>query len=566
MRTRLMTTLVLVAGLLLLVGQALAQPQLPTFQSGDVLRADQLNRIVEQVRRNANAAGSSGGGATHTVDCNAGETIQNKIGEAQPGDTIMITGTCNEAVVVNKDDITLDGGGSAVIDGAGVDLWAVDVTGRQKVTIQGLTVQNGHEAGIMITESSAVWMQDVTVRNSRRHKDYDGGGFGIFIGHSSSVVLTGAIVADDNADHGIMVWQSSSALAAGNFTPRGSPYPQASVQTNGNGGNGIFVAASSSFTAFSNFGANTTVQTRRNTSSGISVQQSSSVIVSSGADLEATNNQGDGLEVGGASSAQFWGWAAESRTASGLFDSNRGAGISVWGSSSFAVWDDGVAVNITSTKNRWRGLHVVDGSLAAFNSPEAQPPSKLVVSDNGAEGMEAASNGSLFSKFPAEIKNNANEGVGVWGSSYVDLTNAVIADNKAYGGIVVVTNSAANITACRIENNTGNGIEASNNSTVHIYDTTITGNTGHGITGYNHAFVQAFQDTGSSITGNGNHGVNAWNGVSIELYNATITGNMNDDVNASFGSRIRFPGGTIGDIVCDDSVLSQGDWLCPASN
>lgn len=140
MRTRLMTTLAMAASLLLVSGQVLAQPQLPTFQSGDVLKADQLNRIVEQVRRNANAAGASGAGATHTVDCSAGGSLQTTIDQAQPGDTIEISGTCEEAVVVNKDDITLDGGGSAVIDGAGLDRWAVDLTGRQKVTIEGLTV------------------------------------------------------------------------------------------------------------------------------------------------------------------------------------------------------------------------------------------------------------------------------------------------------------------------------------------------------------------------------------------------------------------------------------------
>ena len=58
MRTRLMTTLVMVvAGLLLVGGQALAQPQLPTFQSGQVLTADQLNRIVGCKRRRRHAHG-----------------------------------------------------------------------------------------------------------------------------------------------------------------------------------------------------------------------------------------------------------------------------------------------------------------------------------------------------------------------------------------------------------------------------------------------------------------------------------------------------------------------------
>lgn len=564
MHTRLVTTLMMVACLLLVVGQALAQPQLPTFQSGDVLRADQLNSIVEQIRKNASAAGASGGGATLTADCSAGETLQGKLDEAQPGDTIMITGTCEEAVVVNKDGITLDGGGSAVIDGAGVDRWAMEVTGRQRVTIEGLTVLNGHEAGILITESSGVWMQDVTVRATRRHKDYEAGGVGIFVGHSSSVVLTGTIVADDNAGHGIMVWQSSSALVVGNFTPRGSPYPTASLQTNGNGDNGIFVAASSSLTASSSFGNNTTVHAKNNTYSGISVQQSSSMIASGGVDIEATNNQGGGLEVGAASSAQVWGWAAESRTVTALFDSNGGAGIQVWGSSSFSVWDDGVAVNVTSTKNSWRGLSLSDNSMAAFNSPAAQPTSKVVFSDNGAEGIDAANNAFFYSKFPLEANNNASEGVGAWGSSHVDITDAVISDNESVGGVLVLTNSSADIKSSRIENNVGNGVEASNNSTFHIYDTVITGNTGHGIAAYNQSFIQGFQDVGSSITGNGNNGVEAWNGASAQLYNTTISGNTNNAINASFASRFFFVGGNItGNIACDDSVLLRGDFACP---
>ena len=126
----------MVACLLLAGGQALAQPRLPTFRSGDVIGAGDLNRIVDQVRRNTSALGGVGG-ARHTVDCDAGETIANAMSRAHSGSTIVISGTCEEAVVVDKDGITLDGGGTAVIDGAGMDRWAIDVTGRQKITIKG---------------------------------------------------------------------------------------------------------------------------------------------------------------------------------------------------------------------------------------------------------------------------------------------------------------------------------------------------------------------------------------------------------------------------------------------
>ena len=406
-------------------------------------------------------------------------------------------------------------------------------------------------------------MQDVTVRNTRRHTDYDGDGQGIFVGHASSLVLTGTIVADDNAGNGITVWQSGNALAIGNFRPRGHPFPRASIQTNGNGESGIVVTGSSTFTAFSNFGDNTTVHAKENTYAGISLQHTSSMMVG-GADIEAANNGGSGLEVGGNSSAQFWGWAAESRAPSALFDSNGGAGISIWGSSAFNVWDDGVAVNITSTNNAWRGLDIWGGSAAGFNSPASEPVSKLVFNGNGAEGIEVGGNATLYSRLPFEIKNNAYEGVGIWAGGHVGLEGSTIADNTG-NGIAAGANTALWLTTSRVENNNGDGIHVSNNSSAQFYDITVTGNGGNGISAYNHAFVQAYQDVGSSITNNGNHGIVARAGCSIELYNATITGNANDDVNASFGSRFQFFGGNtaIGDVYCDDSVLSAGDFLCP---
>ena len=88
MRIRLMTTLVMAVSLFVIC-QVFAQPQLPTFSPGDVLRANDLNDIVEQIRKNANASGGSGGGTTHTVDCSSG-TIAAAMEQAQPGDTMAI--------------------------------------------------------------------------------------------------------------------------------------------------------------------------------------------------------------------------------------------------------------------------------------------------------------------------------------------------------------------------------------------------------------------------------------------------------------------------------------------
>ena len=219
MRTRHMTALAMIACLLLAGGQALAQPPLPTFRPGDVIRAGDLNRIVQQVRRNTSALDGVGG-AMHTVDCGAGETVANAMSQALPGAVITISGTCEEAVVVDKDRITLDGGGTAVIDGGGAGAPAIAVHGQQNVVIRGLTVQNGQQ-GVLANRGTAVWLEDVTAQ--------DNSVVGIAVRGNSSATLGGTVIADDN-DIGIELNQSTAWSADADL-----------LQTNGNPSGGIVV-------------------------------------------------------------------------------------------------------------------------------------------------------------------------------------------------------------------------------------------------------------------------------------------------------------------------------------
>ena len=53
------------------------------------------------------------------VDCDKGKTIKDALKHADPGDTIRVTGICTERVVIKTSRITLDGQGTAVLDGAG---------------------------------------------------------------------------------------------------------------------------------------------------------------------------------------------------------------------------------------------------------------------------------------------------------------------------------------------------------------------------------------------------------------------------------------------------------------
>src|SRR5262245_65893945 len=51
------------------------------------------------------------------VDCNKGQTIGKALTKADPGDTIRVTGTCREQVTITTDRLTLDGQGTAILDG-----------------------------------------------------------------------------------------------------------------------------------------------------------------------------------------------------------------------------------------------------------------------------------------------------------------------------------------------------------------------------------------------------------------------------------------------------------------
>src|SRR5215475_14341057 len=73
------------------------------------------------------AASPSWADSVHEVQCDKGQTIEKALKKANPGDTIRLSGTCFERVVVAIDRITIDGQGSASLDGGGGPL--ADFTG-----------------------------------------------------------------------------------------------------------------------------------------------------------------------------------------------------------------------------------------------------------------------------------------------------------------------------------------------------------------------------------------------------------------------------------------------------
>ena len=379
MRTRFMTTLIMVASLLV-GGQALAQPvqtQISDFQSGQVLRARELNAIVRQLNNNTNALNRERG-TTHTVDCSS-ETIADAMSQAQPGDTIAITGTCNETVMVDKDGITLDGGGTAIIDGSGAEAPVIAVYGHQNVVIKGLTVRNG-QYGVLADRGAAVWLEDVTARDN---------GSGISIQGNSSATFAGAIMSNDNdIDTGIEVRQSSIAAVdvtlvqasrnavSGISLHRGAQMLLADaskVEVIGNGGfTGILCYLDCSLSIVATRGVATSLQVTNN-GAGIWISNGAQVVLE-GVDLAATGNTGHGLFVGGAS------------------------GIETYGGFTYA---DSVV-----------------------------PTGTVVFNNNGGNGVSLSRNShAVFSDGGVTISNNGGDGISGWNGVDVDLNNATITGN-----------------------------------------------------------------------------------------------------------------------------------------
>ena len=99
---------------------------------------------------------------------------------------MKVTGTCHERVTITTDRLTLDGGGSAVLDGGGGSPaefeGVVTIDGAHGVTLTGFTIQNGPGEGILGQRGAAFTVLDTTVQ--------DNAGIGIAVGGGSTAELT----------------------------------------------------------------------------------------------------------------------------------------------------------------------------------------------------------------------------------------------------------------------------------------------------------------------------------------------------------------------------------------
>lgn len=184
-----------------------------------------LTCIAVVVVSGLGAAAPSSAAAMHTV--HPGESIQEAVDAAEPGDTIVVSpGTYRESVLVTKADLTLRGwGAETVIKPAAATTPAANscatsgngicVMGTAAKTVDGVTIR-----GLTLTgfKKNAVWASDtdrLSVRNVIAEKN---GVWGIAQQRSTRAVFKGNVVRD-NGDAGIFI--ANTVDAEGGATDTG---------------------------------------------------------------------------------------------------------------------------------------------------------------------------------------------------------------------------------------------------------------------------------------------------------------------------------------------------------
>ena len=217
--------------------------------------------------------------ATLSVDCDAGQSVNGALAKAQPGDTVLVSGTCKEQVSIAPElvRITLDGQKKAIIQhpgGAAPSPHALYNRGKE-IIIKGFTVTGGLDGIHLSGPASAVIDGNVVVNNKGRGVHVDKGSIARILNttiEQSGVVginITGTSYAyigvfiprvpalspntiRNNAGPGINIERSSGAWIVGNtiasnkasgvVIDRNSHADVIGNTINANGGDGINVS------------------------------------------------------------------------------------------------------------------------------------------------------------------------------------------------------------------------------------------------------------------------------------------------------------------------------------
>lgn len=171
--------------------------------------------------------------ATIPVSCPSG-SLQSAIDGATAGDVILVSGTCNENILVRneKQRLTIDGLGSATINGTNINSPAVNIRGKG-ILLQGFTIKGGLD-GVNVNRGSNAVINNNLIQNTN--------GSGIIVQDLSFAVITNNIITNNPGD-GIVITETGTARIG--FNGDGDSVPSSNT-IQGNLGRGITVGNRSS--------------------------------------------------------------------------------------------------------------------------------------------------------------------------------------------------------------------------------------------------------------------------------------------------------------------------------
>src|SRR5262245_14194531 len=148
--------------------------------------------------------------AAQPLNC-ATKSLANAVASAKEKDSVItFTGICAGPIVIQTDGLTLQGVGTAVIDGGGQD--AVTVKGAGQVSLTAIEIRGGLH-GLVALNGAHLTLSDVSV--------HDNLASGIVVRTGSSIVLTN-VATSQNGLHGLDVQNGSSSSVEGALTAAGN--------------------------------------------------------------------------------------------------------------------------------------------------------------------------------------------------------------------------------------------------------------------------------------------------------------------------------------------------------
>ena len=397
-----------------------------------------------------------------TVDCSRGQSIGRALEHAPPGFklTLTVRGTCNEAVVIERDDVTLQGDAvtGAVINAPRLE---IGITVRaMRVLIDRMTVQGGND-GIMVYGVMDTYVTNTTIRDVAR--------WGL-VSKNAHAFVRGCTVERSGLD-GISLQRGSARLVdcqiranhgagIGGGNASGLNISGSTVASNGS--DGIWLDMSSQATIHDDNTITSNGLSSTAPGAGVNVTGGSTVEISGSA---ITNNAGPGLRLYGKAYA-----TATKNTITG----NGSNGVEAYGSSHASLSGNTIAGNGTKAPN---DPNFVSGVVVHTSNLDL---SGNQIASHPGTGVRASA--ATVTSYENTITGNAGGGVLLYPASQLVMNNDIISRNGAFG-LVLSLNSVAQLLGANVQFNSGDGITLQYGSKLNFVAAASTsgGNSGYGL-------------------------------------------------------------------------------------